>query len=301
LCEEAARCGGTLTTFAAVAKAIGLSPGRVTQMFGSGLERDGVVIQADTVGRLVAVFCGDGVWLEIDWFFVEFDDFAARVAAARPCGVGPRVVGTPDASPGDWEFTETTVLPDLVELRLHPPRPGNEVRDPHYVDATLLFGPAFCDYDPDDGQDPRTVTIALSNARLAIGSESYQPLKDTMIGERVESEHYQRVAGGVEITGPAPNGTLEGNPIGDQHLAVIAGTNSGDEPFAATVAANRGSFVVADPDAPPERHCVNAPSNNRNAILNAVIYKNLQKDAAGRALLARATMQRKPEDAERAL
>ena len=33
------------------------------------------------------------------------------------------------------------------------------------------------------------------------------------------------------ITGPAPNGTLAGDPLAGQHLAVIAATNTGDELF----------------------------------------------------------------------
>src|SRR5207249_2338863 len=104
-------------------------------------------------------------------------------------------------------------------------------------------------YDPDDGEDPRSVSIALRDARLAIGSDGYRPLPGTMIGETGrESENFRRVAGGVDIIGPAPNGTLDGNPIGDQHLAVIAATNAGDEPFAVSVAALRGSFVVGEID-----------------------------------------------------
>jgi hypothetical protein len=199
-----------------------------------------------------------------------------------------------DVPAADWKITEDTVLPGLVELRLHLPRPGNEVPDSFYVDATLLFGTAFPDYVPDDGQDPRTIAIALRQAWLAIGSDSYRPLKGSVIGERGESLHVRRVAGYVEITGPAPNGTLDGSPIGDLYLAVIAGTHTGDDPFAVTVAANWGSFVVTDADAPPEGPGSNAPSGNKTAILSALIYKNVRKDELGRPLIARATMQRRP-------
>jgi len=113
-----------------------------------------------------------------------------------------------------------------------------------------------------------------------------------MIGERTESQHYRRVAGGVEITGPAVDGTLEGNPVADQHLAVIAGTNAGESLFAVTIAANWGSFIVTDAEAGPGPDGSNTPSDNKRAILNALIYKNVAKDGLGRPLLARATMKR---------
>jgi hypothetical protein len=200
-----------------------------------------------------------------------------------------------DVRSSDWVLAETTVMPDLVELRLHSPHSGNEVQDSYYVKATLFFGTAICDYDPDDGQEPRTISIALRDARLAIGSESYRPLQGTMVGERLESNHFKRVAGGLHITGPAPCGTLDGNPIGDQHLAVMAGTNTGEETFAVTVAANRRSFVVVDLQARSGDQTDGALLDNKNAILNVLIYKNLRKDESGRAVLASATMRHTKE------
>jgi hypothetical protein len=295
LCEVAAANGGPLTTFAAVAKALELSPSRVTQMFGHGEEVDGKNIKPETAGRLVAIFITAGVRCEVDWLYLDFDAFATRLANANPAAPAQHDKAISDGPAAGWTFTEDTVLPGLVELCLHPPRPGNEVPDSFYVDATLLFGTAFPDYEPDDGQDPRTIAIALHKAWLAIGSDSYRPLKGSVIGECVEAEHLRRVAGYVEITGPAPSGTLDGNPIGDQHLAVIAGTNTGNDPFAVTVAANWGSFVVIDAEAPPEHRGSNAPSGNKAAILNALIYKDVRKDELGRPVLARATMQRRSE------
>lgn len=295
LCAVAAACSGKLTKPEAVAAAIGRSAGRISQLFGSSQDSHGTIVPPELVGLIAAAFTDDGVRCEVGWLYLEFDEFADHLAEANPTGPAPRATGMSDAPAGGWTFTEGTVLPGLVELRLHPPRPGNEVPDSFYVDATLLFGTAYPDYVPDDGQDPRTIAIALRKALLAIGSRSYRPLKGSMIGERGETEHVRRVAGYVEITGPAPNGTLEGSPIGDQHLAVIAGTNAGDDPFAVTVAANWGSFVITDADAPPERPGSNTPSGNKTAILNALIYKNVRKDELGRPVLGHATMQRQPE------
>ena len=239
LCEVAASRGGALKSFVAVARAIELSPGRVTQLFGYGRDHDGTPIKPETLGRLVEAFAADGVCCEVAWLHLPFDDFADALTAANPAtGRTPRRTVASDAAAPGWRFTEDSMLPDLVELRLHPPRPGNELADSFYVDATLLFGTAEHDVPPEDGSDPRSVAIALRKALLAIGSSSYQPLKDSMLGERTSSDHYRRVAGGVEITGPAPEGTLEGDPIGGDHLAVIAGTGTGDEPFSVSVAAN---------------------------------------------------------------
>ena len=292
LCAMASARGGTLTLPAAVVRALGQTAGNLSQKFGSAHEHDGSNVQPDQLGAIVRVFENDGVRCEIAWFHLEFSLFEQHLAEANPSKSGPRTTQAPATSSADWQRRETTVLSDLVELRLPPPRPGNEIPDSHYVDVTLLFGTAYCDYDPEDGQAPRTVSLALRNARLAMGSESYRPIPGTMISERIEAAHFKRVAGGIEIVGPAPNGTLEGAPFGDEYLAVIAGTNSGDTVFPMTIAANRRSFVVMDPDAPSGQGDPSAQPDSKNAILNALIYKHLKKNDANRAVLATATMLR---------
>lgn len=290
LCAEAARRTGELKTFAAVAEALGVSPGRVTQMFGHGQETNGVVVNADTVGKLVAAFAKARVPIKIDWLYLDYKEFAKLVARCGEDGAELR------APSGDWELREGSVLADLVELRLHPPRPANEVPDSHVVEATLLFGTAKVEYEPEDEtEERRTISIALKDARMAIGSDGYRPLPGTVLGEKGrEAEHLRRVAGGIEISGPAAsNGTLEGDPLDGQPLATIAGTHAGDDAFEVTVAAGHGSFVVAEPDAPAGR---NTPSVNKNAILNRFIHSRAKtRDDANRAVLARATAKRKAE------
>src|SRR3954452_1945460 len=66
LCREAGKRGGKLTTFKAVAEALGISAGRITQMFGYGQESKGTVLNSKTVGRLVGAFRADGVPCEIE-------------------------------------------------------------------------------------------------------------------------------------------------------------------------------------------------------------------------------------------
>src|SRR5205085_8370857 len=187
LCAEAAKGGGALTTFAMVAKALNVTPGRVTQIFGYAKEADGITPKPETVGLLVAVFRRDGVGCEIEWLYLDYDDFAARLTKGQQA---KRSEPEPD-----WELSADTVLPDLVELRLHPPRPANEIKDSYYVDTTLLFGTAICDLEPKGTEEPRSVSIALRAARLTIGSDGYQPLPGTMLGELGrEARNYARVA-----------------------------------------------------------------------------------------------------------
>ena len=127
LCESAASVGGNLATFAAVARELKVQPSRITQLFGHGVEKDGKNIEASTLERLAAAFTKDGLRCETEWLLAEFDDFAGRLAKANPAASGPRRYSNTDTPDGNWQFTEDTVLPDLVELRLHPPRPGNEM------------------------------------------------------------------------------------------------------------------------------------------------------------------------------
>jgi hypothetical protein len=222
---------------------------------------------------------------EVDWFFIEYEEFAALVARSEPV---PRQVVS-DVAAVAWVLRRGTVMADLVELSLHP-RPANEP-ETHYVDATLLFGTAVRDFDPEDGGDPRTIAIALREAALSIGSESYQPVRGSMVGERVTSENFKRVPGGIAPNGTALNGTLQGNPIGDEHLAIIAATHAGDDAFEVTVTANRGSFQITERDTTPSADL--APTVNKNAILNAFIYRRCERDKYERAVLARATMKRR--------
>jgi len=154
-----------------VAKAIALTPGRVTQLFGYGQETTGSTIRPETLGRIADAFVRDGVCCEVVWLHLHFDEFADRTAEANASAPAQQESDLSDALAAGWVFTEATAPPDLVELRLHPPRAGNELPDSYYADATLLFGTAAHDYHPEDGEDPRTIAIALRQALLAIGSD----------------------------------------------------------------------------------------------------------------------------------
>jgi hypothetical protein len=285
LCAEAAARGSELRTYAAVAEAITVTPGRITQMFGYGQEAEGYIVEAKTVGAIVKAFRDDGVPCQVDWFYLEFEAFAAKVAVAQAEAAKPTEAVV-------WELREETVLTDLVELRIDPPTPDNEIPDAYRVNGTLLFGTARCEYEP-DGPNPRTVGIALRDARFAIAASGYQPLAGTMVGEREgtqDSPNYERAAGGIAITGPAVGGALNGRPLGDHHFATIAAANVGDAVFRVSVMAEGRSFIVADPDAA----ATPAPNDNRAAILSFFIYSRCDRDEQQRAIVARATARRRP-------
>jgi hypothetical protein len=263
----------------AIAKQIEVTPGRVSQVFGYPQENDGFVVKSDTIlGALAKAFAAEGIAVEIDWFYLDYDDFAARVAASEV-----RVAPTLEPSTSEWKRSEQNPFSSIVELRLYPPGPTGE------VNAKLLFGSALYDLEPEQGERPRTVSISLRNARLAIGAASCGPAEGTMLGEREETqnaEHFTRVAGGVEITGPLQDGVLDGNPIGNHYLGVMERTEVGSEPFAVAVAAHRRSFVVADADA--ALPSAGASLDNKDAFLNVFIYRRCHRDEENRAVLAEA-------------
>lgn len=275
LCAEAAKRGGSLRTFAAVAQAIKVTAGRVTQIFGFTQERDGSTVASKTLGLIVGAFTRDGITVEVDWFYLDYDEFAARVTAAPG---GPPVVVS-----DDWDCDQTLRLRSLVELRLHPPGLAGELK------TTLLFGTARCEYDPEDGQGTRAVAIGLRDARFAIDSGSYRLAAGTMIGERDETKdlkNFVRVAGGIDIVGPLVDGVLKDDPFANHYLGVLERANGRSEPFAVTIAAHGRSFVVRDADTPNS-----ILSENKDAILNLLVLRRCERDEENRAVLVHATLQ----------
>lgn len=281
LCDEARRRGSKLTSFAAVARRLDVSPGLISHLFGFLNEADGLAVKtSETLAHLeglARVFSADGLALEPDWFYLEYDAFVARVAAVP--------VSSAMASSDDWNCDQTLRLQSLVELRLHPPGPTGEVQ------TTLLFGTARCEYESDEGQERRAVAIGLRDARFAIDSGSYRLAPGTMLGEREETKdlkNFTRVAGGIEITGPIVDGVLKDDPFANHYLGVIERANAKDEPFAVTVAAHRRSFVVTDAD----KELQSVPlSENKDAILNTLVLRRCERDEENRAVLAHATLQ----------
>jgi hypothetical protein len=194
----------------------------------------------------------------------------------------------PSGPLAEWTISQGRGTEGIVELRLHPPPPGN-VADTFYVDATLRLDTG--EYDCEE----RTVSIGLRDAFLSIVSPGYQTAKGSLIGERAEHEHFKPAPGGAKISGPVDgHGCLSGDPLGEEHLAIIEPAGEGEETVTVAVHAGRRSFVVSTADTQDERTGSNVAPANKDAVLNALIYKGREKDAQGRVILALARMQHKP-------
>ncbi len=186
-----------------------------------------------------------------------------------------------------WTVSERIRAEGLAVLRLHPPRPGN-VPETYYVDMTLAFSTAECEYEG------RTVLIALRNAFLSINSSNYQPAFRSLVGERAEHPNFKPRAEGVEIIGPLDSdGSLTGNPLGEEYLAIIERTEGPQKPVTVRLHASRRSFAVVE--LAPVEATIDAKSNsvNKDVILNQLIYEGRAKDGQGQVIIAEARMRRR--------
>jgi hypothetical protein len=95
-----------------------------------------------TLGRLATNFTRDDVQRVVEWLCLKFDDFGPRLTRANRAAPTPRASPASDAPDAGWQSPEGTLLPGLVEPRLHSPRPANEAPDSFFVDATVLSGTA---------------------------------------------------------------------------------------------------------------------------------------------------------------
>lgn len=178
----------------------------------------------------------------------------------------------------------------LMELRLHPPRLGNEL-DTFYLDATLLSGTAEYDYED------RLIVLGVRSAVLVLDSASYQAAQGSMIGERPGPAYFKRLAGGVEITGPRDdNGRLSGDILQGEYIAVIESVGNDEHPLTVSILAGRRSFSVAALGRKKGTVSDDETNVNKDAILNALIYKVQTIDSQGRIVLAEARItRRKPK------
>lgn len=207
---------------------------------------------------------------------------------------GPSVLQSPtdDWFPYTWAVSNNIVsLSGIVELRLHQPRLTND-QVSLYIDATLIMDTATYEIDG------YSVDIGLRRTFLTISSPGYQVVKGSMIGERSESDAFIRRAGGVDIVGPRDDvGCLCGNILRDEYIAEMEPSDpTGDPVITVKVHAGRGNFVVRDScvtESSKEKAVI--PQNlgaEKNAIIDALLYKMLQKDSQGRIIVAEARMRR---------
>jgi hypothetical protein len=220
---------------------------------------------------------------------------------ANACGVEPdtltrKASQTPTFNPpvevvplADWHILRPELTDGVAELRLHQPRPGN-TPNTFYIDVTLRLGEGEYEYEG------RTVFIGLKNAFLYFESPSYQITKGSMIGERVEHPNFDVDVGGTKIKGPLnSDGWLVGDPLREEFVAVIEPAGGGEEIVTLSLHAGRLAlaFKLAPVDGEDEPTEISL-TTNKQAVLDRFISKVLGHDRQGRAILARARMQRKP-------
>jgi hypothetical protein len=211
-----------------------------------------------------------------------------REAWDRATGLIPPASGEQEEpSPrSDWTILQPNGTDGLVELHLHQPRPSN-MTNSFYLDGTLIAGMAEHDWEN------QTVVIGLRKAVLAIDSPSHQPSKGSMIGERAVHECARRIAGGVEFNPCEGRDCLTGDLLGDDYIAVMEPAGEGEPEVTVQLYAGRRSFEVAAVDGQPDGNGANI-TEEKDAVLNALIYTGRPKDGQGRVMLAWARIQNKP-------
>ena len=299
LCAEAAARRGTLITFAKVAEILGLSRGRITQMFGiQSPSAEGGLAPA-TLGRLVEAFRAEAVPVTIDLMQSPLDTFEAAFAppSTPPPSAAPRPVPddppSPDWLPGHAEtFTGEPDAPEtaLAALAVHPAVPEN-FRGP---DCYSL--PVYVGFQPvERAVGNHSIEIGLSQATLAFSSRAYQIAEGTLLGS-ANSPLPGAIASSVNtitLIAPPEADRLEGNPLDGRRLGVIEPlANPADPVLTLTLTASPRAFTfrLLDGAAPD-------PSPTKSALMALVYGESLSRhrsEKTGRVTLARATMRRKP-------
>ncbi|MCX7380282.1 MAG: hypothetical protein NT133_02450 [Alphaproteobacteria bacterium] len=274
LCVKAGDAGGKLTTFAALAKVLDVTPGAISQIFGAGKESAGAVPPKDMLGNIVAAFKADGLHVELEWFYLEFDAFADRLAgkvAAR--------------APAAWEKREESIAAELVEFRLHDPTETNREGGMN-IPATLYFGSVEFD---EEG-----FAIGVKDATITPLPGGFVAAEKSFIGERAPHDNFTRVAGGVRVIKPQNRGgALEGSPLGEEHLFAVERAPEGTEEITIEITAGRRSFVVTplpDPNA-TQPDTTKTGAAEKDAVLNVFLKKALAPNAP-RPVIARARLKR---------
>lgn len=272
LCERANAIGGTLVNHAAVARAIGATPSRISQLFGYGQETEGTTLPAGMEGRLVHAFNSDGVPLELGWLFLPLPTFKSRLAA--PAASRPTRIEIP------WRATESNPVPALVEFRLHEPTVSNRALA---LPATLLLGRV--EYE-DEG-----FALALRDAVATLDSPAYKP------APAEPAPNLARIAGGTRIAGPRDGDALHGDPLGDSPLMHVEPHDDCPEaPDELTIlihAGRRGFIATALDPSPADT----TDPETKDALINLILERasplGTTQDTA-RPILARATLRRCP-------
>ena len=188
-----------------------------------------------------------------------------------------------------WVISRHGATEGLADLRLHQPFPLNE-EGSYRVEASARLDIAEFAHERQD------YGIGVTTVLLAVESEGYQVTRGSMIGERPADLPARLRADGVELHGPRDNdsGCIVGDLLGEEHVANIESLNDGEAPVYVSLRAARRAFKVLGLNA-QGRNTPVAVSEETDAVINALLGKDRERDSLGRVVLAKASMKRKPE------
>jgi hypothetical protein len=176
----------------------------------------------------------------------------------------------------------------LAAVRLHPLKTGNS-EGSYYLEASVLVD--IAEYkleEPVSGG--KRFAIGVDRVHLAFSSDGYQIGKQSIIGERIILKHIRPLPDGVEICCPQEGECLSGDLLGEHQFARLEATGGPKNFIELTLRAVDRCFCVFKLDERGNRERI---SLEREAVLNAVIYKMRKEDGHGRVLLATARMDAK--------
>ena len=295
--ESSAR-NGSLKSGAAVAKALNISEGRVSQLFGPNAGAR-TAISSELLGMFVRIFELDGVPITIGGLQADYRSFEETLAKASPSCTSALSISfskSPDPTTlpsKDWIIEHPDAKTELAIVNLHPPCPQNSNPGSYYLYVSLRFGAAKY------SSEEHTISVGVSKASLKFKSPGYHFAHSSLLGDSSRPRvGIDAVSWGITVTPPPGASALMGNPLGDDYLAIIE-PHLGEQEVAISLETERGSglvFVKYDAETgaatPP-------PSRTKNAILNLIFGEAIAKSrepTAGWLVLARAVMHRRSSE-----
>ena len=310
LCAVCAAGGGTLKNPKTVATAVGVTEGRISQLFRGPRAEAEKSIKPELLGNIIRVFCDQGVNVTVnDLCNKTFEEFATAISyqdasclklLSRP--PSDEIETGQEARKGDWVINKAVANTRLAVVRLHPPRQLNSRSDCFHLDVSIRFEPAEYSYEE------KTLLVGLCRAVATFESPAYQIAHNSLLGDG-ERNWEGVVAGnnGVTLKPTLRAKMLTGSPLGDHHLAIIEPAGNGDAKVTVELEAPRRAFVFKllddkvslDDNVALDDNVDSASSisPNKMAILNLVYGESLSQkfnSETNRYGLAQASMQYLP-------
>ena len=296
LCTESAVRGGRLMSFSAVAMAIGITPGRFSQLFGVSAPAAEQSISPETLGRIIAAFNAESIPVDVAGFTGSYEQFAERLMPDQPLltqgdGVVDETMESDNGVPSaDWRVAQSSSYTEIAALHAHPPRPMNSRPDCYLMDVTLRFEPV--EYVLDD----KRLLIGLRQANLSISSNAYQIAHNSLIGDSARPlDGVSTTITGISVQSSGHSDFLTGSPLLDHAFAVIEPAGTGEPTISLTLQAAPRNFTFEMIDDDGEV-CTSQRNPTKDALLALVFGESLQDtkvDINGRLTLAKATLRRR--------